>query len=107
MTLPPPIQTYFTAKAPTDATEFEAAFAPDAVVHDESQTHRGPEEIRDWWLAAKAKYNHRAEPLELTEAEGKVVVRARVSGDFPGSPAVLTFTFSLTDAQINDLRIGG
>lgn len=107
MTLPPPIQTYFTAKAPTDAAEFAAVFAPDALVHDEGKTHRGPEEIRDWWLAAKARYNHKAEPLELTHVEGKSVVRARVSGDFPGSPAVLTFSFGLTGAQISDLRIGG
>lgn len=106
MNLPSPIQTYFTAEAPQDGATFAAAFAPDAEVRDEGATHRGPEEIRAWWQAAKAKYRHRAEPLELTEAGGKTVVRARVSGDFPGSPAVLSFTFGLAGDQIRDLRIG-
>ncbi|NUB45573.1 nuclear transport factor 2 family protein [Fertoebacter nigrum] len=106
MTLPAPIQTYFTAQAPQDGAALAAAFAPDAVVLDEGATHNGPQAIRLWWLAAKAKYRHSAEPLDLTETGGKTVVRARVSGEFPGSPAVLTFTFGLADDRIRDLRIG-
>lgn len=106
MNLAAPIQTYFTALPPQDEDAFAAAFAPDAVVHDEGRTHRGPAEIRDWWLAAKAKYRHSAEPLEMTETSGKTVVRARVSGDFPGSPAVLNFTFGLAGHHITDLEIG-
>lgn len=106
MTLPDAIQTYFTAKAPQEAATFAAAFAPDAVVHDEGHLHRGPAEITQWWQAARAKHRHRAEPLDLTEVAGKQVVRARVSGDFPGSPAILTFTFGLSAGRIADLRIG-
>lgn len=106
MNLPTAIQTYFTAQAPQDGEAFAAAFAPDAIVHDEAQQHRGPVEIRARWLAAKAKYRHSAEPLEITEVAGKTVVHARVSGDFPGSPAVLTFTFGLTGEKITDLEIG-
>lgn len=112
MNLRAPIQTYFTAEAsqdeaPQDGAALAAAFAEDAEVQDEGATHIGPEAIRLWWLAAKAKYRHRAEPLEQIEAGGKTIVRARVSGDFPGSPAVLTFTFGLAGDRIRDLRIGG
>ncbi|MGP3722798.1 nuclear transport factor 2 family protein [Cereibacter sphaeroides] len=107
MTLPAPIETYFTAEAPQEGARFAAAFAPEAIVHDEGRSHRGPAEIEAWWKAAKAKYCHRAEPLEVTEARGKTVVRARVSGHFPGSPAMLTFTFGLSGDRITDLRIGG
>ena len=106
MTLPPPIQTYFTALAPQDGAVFAAAFAPDAVVQDEGNLHHGPEQIRAWWLAAKAKYRHTALPLEMSEVADGAVVRAQVSGDFPGSPAVLTFTFGLSGDQISTLRIG-
>jgi len=105
MQLPTPIRTYFEARAPQDAQALAAAFAPDATVRDEHRTHRGPAEILAWWQAAKDKYRHRAEPLDQTEAAGKTVVRARVSGDFPGSPAVLTFTFGLADGRITDLEI--
>lgn len=106
MTLPTPIQTYFTARAPQDGAMFVAAFAPDAVVQDEGAIHRGPAEIEAWWKAAKAKYRHRAEPLDMVETGDKLLVRARISGDFPGSPAVLTFAFGLTGDRIQDLRIG-
>lgn len=106
MNLPAPIQTYFTAQAPQDGAKFAAAFAEDATVHDEGVTHRGPAEIETWWKAAKAKYRHTATPLDLTEAGASTKVRARVSGDFPGSPAVLTFSFSLSGDRIRDLRIG-
>ncbi|MDP3340545.1 nuclear transport factor 2 family protein [Frigidibacter sp.] len=106
MHLPAPIHTYFTATAPQDGEAFAAAFAADAIVHDEGQDHRGPEAIRNWWLAAKAKYRHSAEPLDVTEVAGKSVVRARVTGDFPGSPAILTFTFGQADDRITDLEIG-
>lgn len=106
MKLPAPIQTYFSAEPPQDAEAFAAAFAPEATVHDEGHIHRGPDEIRAWRQAARAKYRHRAEPLDLAEVAGKAVIRARVSGDFPGSPAVLTFTFGLAGDRITDLEIG-
>lgn len=106
MNLPDPIRTYFTARAPQDACLLAAAFAPHAEVQDEGQTLQGPQQIVSWWQAAKAKYNHSAEPLEMTEADGKTVVRARVSGDFPGSPAVLTFRFGLSGDRITCLEIG-
>lgn len=106
MTLPAAVSTYFTARAPEDGAAFAAAFAPEAIVHDEGQRHQGGPAIRDWWLAAKAKYRHEAVPLEVTEAGGKTLVRARVTGDFPGSPAVLTFTFGLRDGRIAELAIG-
>lgn len=106
MKLPTSIEAYFAADAAQDGAALAATFAADAVVQDEGKTHRGPAAIRAWWLAAKAKYRHHAEPLDLTAAGGKTVVRARVSGDFPGSPAVLSFTFGLAGDRIRDLRIG-
>jgi hypothetical protein len=44
--------------------------------------------------------------MDLPETGGKTVVRAKVSGDFTGSPVVLRFTFGLQGALIRDLRIG-
>ncbi|WP_103332760.1 nuclear transport factor 2 family protein [Pseudotabrizicola formosa] len=106
MQLPRPIHTYFTALSPQEGDTFVTAFTPDAVVHDEGHSHRGRQAIREWWLASKAKYRHQAEPLDMAETAGKTVVRATVTGDFPGSPAVLTFTFGLSGDHISDLEIG-
>ena len=106
MILPLPIQRYFTADAARDAAALSAAFAPDAAVQDEGETHQGAAQILAWWHAAKRKYNHRAEPIDLTQTAETAVVRARVSGDFPGSPAVLRFAFELAGDRIRSLTIG-
>lgn len=111
MKLPAPIQAYFDAdKGAADAAP-TGSFAADATVADEGHTHVGPAAIEAWWLESKAKYRATAEPCDIREEQDRTVVRAKVTGEFPGSPAVLTFAFRLTegrlmDEQIAELRIG-
>lgn len=106
MKLPSPIQAFFDAeKGAHDAPPLHA-FAPDAVVTDEGETHEGREAIGAWWRAAKARYRHRAAPRDIAEARGRALVRALVTGAFPGSPALLTFAFQLENGRIAALEIG-
>lgn len=105
MKLPTPVQTFFDAERPAAAAPI-GAFAPDAVVKDEGKTHVGHAAIEAWWRTAKAQYQHTAEPCEILEESGLTVVRARVSGQFPGSPALLTFTFQVQDGRVAALEIG-
>ncbi|MGR3480701.1 nuclear transport factor 2 family protein [Salipiger marinus] len=107
MNLPEPIQSYFEADARGDGAALAQTFAADAIVHDEGQTHQGPEAIRAWWQKAKADYAATATPLEQSVTERGSVVRAEVTGTFPGSPAVLTFTFALAGDRISRLEIRG
>lgn len=106
MTLPAPVQTYFDADDAAGAAAPIGAFAPDAVVKDEGRTHVGHAAIEAWWRAAKAQYQHRAEPCGILEERGLTIVRARVTGRFPGSPALLTFAFQLENGRIAALEIG-
>lgn len=106
MELPAPIQAYFDADKAAGNAAPTGAFAPDAVVKDEGRTHVGRAAIDAWWRAAKAQYRHTAEPCELLMEQDLTVVRARVTGRFPGSPALLTFAFLLADGQIAGLKIG-
>jgi hypothetical protein len=106
MSLPLPIETYFNADRHNDPDAVLQVFGTDAVVRDEGQTYRGCQAIEAWWRAAKAKYHHVAEPLDWSEEAGRHHVRARVTGDFPGSPAVLTFAFRLEREWITQLEIG-
>lgn len=106
MQLSPPIATYFEADQRHDGDALIAAFSDDAVVKDEGAEHAGPAAIHAWWQAAKARYRHVAEPVDIVEAGGTSAVHARVSGDFPGSPATLTFVFTLADCRIARLEIG-
>ncbi|MBM9594514.1 nuclear transport factor 2 family protein [Roseitranquillus sediminis] len=106
MNLPAPVETYFEADQRQDGDALVSAFATDAVVRDEGAEHHGAAAIRAWWLAAKQKYHHIAEPLEMADTDEGVRVRARVSGRFPNSPAMLTFSFALAGDRIAGLEIG-
>jgi hypothetical protein len=66
------------------------------VVHDEGGTYIGSEAIRSWKRDTIAKYGISIDPLEATEQDDKTVVGARVVGNFPGSPADLTYRFSVS-----------
>jgi hypothetical protein len=106
MKLPAPVQTYFDADKEVGDIALLEAFSPDAIVNDEGRTHVGHDAIAAWWCAAEAQYEHTAEPCEVFEDRGLTIVRARVAGRFPGSPAHLKFTFQLKDERIAALEIG-
>ncbi|MFI8215541.1 nuclear transport factor 2 family protein [Streptomyces sp. NPDC085932] len=81
---------YFAAAADTDHERYAALFAEDAVVHDEGRTHRGIAAVRRWRGEVPAV------AYDLREAAGTAAACravAEVSGDFPGSPVTLRFTF--------------
>jgi len=54
------------------------------MVHDEGRTIKGIAAIKAWRIEAGEKYHHTVEPLSVTERDGKTVVTAKVSGNFPG-----------------------
>ena len=102
--LPKPIATYFAA----DATSREAVadcFTANATVIDERKTHQGREAIRQWKAASTAKYSYVTEPTAIKNEGGRSVVTARVTGNFPGSPVDLHYTFTLDGDAISRLEI--
>lgn len=105
MDLPPCIGAYFDADSRNDAEGVMAAFSPHALVEDENRRHAGHAAIGAWWAEAKQKTPHVTAPLEATMASDITCVRARVSGDFPGSPVTLHFTFTVRDGLIQHLEI--
>ncbi len=104
--LPDPIVTYFDISNGVGTTALARCFDTDAVVSDEHQTHKGLEAIQRWLDEAKRKYRYAAEPIDALAQGSAIVVRARVSGNFPGSPTELDHTFHLVDNRIASLEIG-
>ncbi|APG87472.1 hypothetical protein SF83666_b48900 (plasmid) [Sinorhizobium fredii CCBAU 83666] len=53
----------------------------------------------------KTATNYVADPVEATRDGDKALVRANVSGQFPGSPVTLTFAFTTKNDKIARLEI--
>ncbi len=103
--LPEPIRHYWDAANARQPEAACACFTPDATVVDEAETRSGSEAILAWIAETAEKYQPVVEPLQMRECEGNHLVIARVSGNFPGSPVELEFTFTLRDQKIARLEI--
>jgi hypothetical protein len=75
------------------------------VVEDEGQTHSGPAAIKAWKNAASAKYSYTSEPVAVEQKDGRYIVTSRLTGNFPGSPVTLRFSFRLERGKIASLEI--
>ena len=104
LALPLPIATYFAANT-SDTDTVVRCFHEDAVVVDEHRAHRGRAAIAGWKAEATAKYHYTCEPVSQETFGHETVVRARVTGAFPGSPAMLQYRFTLEHDAITRLEI--
>jgi ketosteroid isomerase-like protein len=105
MDMPDIVNMYFDADNRNDTDALSEAFAAEAVVEDEGARHQGVVAILKWWVAAKQAAQYVAEPLECTVDGDKALVRAKVSGQFPGSPVTLTYSFTIKDGKVVRLEI--
>ena len=105
--LPDSIATFFRVSNDAEASGLRYCFTDNAVVRDEGHTHQGHEAIQVWLLEAKRKYAYSVEPLNAAQQGSSVKVRAKVSGNFPGSPVQLEHIFRLTGDKIESLDIQG
>lgn len=102
--LPPAVVAFFRAHNTGETQNLNELFTTDAVVNDEEREHRGPA-IKDWLDGAIAKYQPKAEVVDLARSGESVVVTARISGTFPGSPTQLRYSFTLRNEKIAALSI--
>src|SRR3989475_8356560 len=93
--LPRPIDLYVKAENSGHVEALSECFAPNATVRDEGRTYEGLAAIKEWKAETKKKYNHTVAPLEVAHQDGRTILKARLAGDFPGSPVTLEFSFVL------------
>jgi ketosteroid isomerase-like protein len=103
--LPPAIDLYVKAENSGDIQAMSECFAPDAVVRDEGRTYKGLAAIKEWKAQTKKKYNHSVAPLEVAQRDGRTLLKARLTGNFRGSPVTLEFSFVLEGGKIASLEI--
>lgn len=102
--LPEPVAAYFEADR-LGGKAVARCFTNDGVVVDEGRTHVGSDAIAAWKTAASQKFSYAVDPIAQTKQDRRLVVTSRVTGDFPGSPALLRYFFTLERGRIASLEI--
>ncbi len=104
--LPEILDRYFAAQNRHDIDAMVACFASDAAVRDEGRDLVGTRAIRAWKEETSAKYRISAEPIECRVEDDRTIVLVKVSGNFAGSPASLTYRFGFSsDGRIGALEV--
>ena len=107
MNLPKVLDDLVTAQNNFDSGAYAHCFSETAVVFDEGKTHKGRKEIEHWIDDANKRYKAVMKPTGFEENESETLLKAEVSGDFPGSPIIMTYHLQITDKLIQSLKIKG
>lgn len=103
--LPRPVLAYLAAEKTKDSAALAQCFEEDGIVRDEGREHRGIAAIEAWHREANAKVRYVVDPLYASAIGSAVIVRTRVCGDFPGSPAELRNHFTVKGDRIARLEV--
>jgi len=99
--LPAPVVTYLDAHDEHRHADALAVFAPDATVRDEGNTYEGIEAIGAWMEKSSSAYTYTSTRIgQRVIDDSRVVVRARLDGNFPGGTATLRFQFDVLSGLI-------
>jgi ketosteroid isomerase-like protein len=105
LNVPEPVEEYLAAEEAKDADALSHCFTEDAIVHDEGRDYLGRDSIRQWKQEVKRKYRYVLQMVNAQTQGDKVTVRARITGEFPGSPVELDHIFELSNDKIASLEI--
>ncbi|WP_445430658.1 nuclear transport factor 2 family protein [Chryseobacterium indoltheticum] len=105
MNLPKVITDLVEAQNDFDSVAYANCFSDTAVVFDEGKTHNGRKEIEHWIADANERYKSVMKPINYEENAAESILKAEVSGTFPGSPIVLKFHVEIVDGQIQRLKV--
>ena len=105
MKTPSIIAAFVKAKNDRDTNAVVACFARDAVVHDEGKKMTGLTAITKWSDEGFKKYQYTIDPTGIAKGDKETILTATLTGNFPGSPVELDYTFMLSNDKISSLEI--
>ncbi|GAA4592903.1 nuclear transport factor 2 family protein [Planotetraspora phitsanulokensis] len=103
--LPEPVAAYLRAKRAHDGDALVATLTEDAVIVDDGKRYQGAAVVRAWNDEASKKVRATYDVRDVAENDGRTLVSVEVGGDFPGSPVVLRFDFTVDGDKISALTI--
>lgn len=107
MDLPKVVADLVVAQNNFDSIAYATCFSETAVVFDEGKTHTGRKEIEHWIADANERYKATMKPVSFEEKELESLLKAESSGNFDGSPIVLSYHLKIVDELIQSLKITG
>jgi hypothetical protein len=105
MNLPKVVADLVRAQNNFDSVAYATCFSETAVVFDEGKTHTGRKEIEHWIADANERYKATMKPISFEEKETESLLKAESSGNFAGSPIVLSYHLEIVDELIQSLKI--
>ncbi|HEV7379942.1 MAG TPA: nuclear transport factor 2 family protein [Dyadobacter sp.] len=90
-----------------DSVAYADCFSETAMVVDEGKTHEGRKEIEHWIADSNKRYRATMKPVGYEVNETESILKAETSGNFEGSPIVLTYHLEIADGLIQSLKIKG
>ena len=103
--IPKLIENYVQASNSRNLKSFLQCFTEDATVLDEGKTLQGKKAIENWFHQTREKYKFTTEPISVEDQKNAMILTAKVTGDFPGSPVTLKYRLEINNDRIQDLRI--
>ena len=86
-----------------DSEAYSSCFTDTATVFDEGKNYSGRPQIKNWIEKANTEYKIEMDSLEYSKEES--ILKARISGQFPGSSVVLNYQFVFSKGLIQSLKI--
>jgi uncharacterized protein (TIGR02246 family) len=105
MKLPVLIQKYINASNDNDLKTFVFCFAENATVLDEGKILAGRKAIGAWFTKTKNKYQQQTQPISFSKNGNEILLKAKISGSFEGSPVELKYSIKTKSGFIDDLSI--
>ena len=103
MELPKVIADLVNAQNAFNSIAYANCFSETAEVFDEGKKFQGKPDIQKWIDRSNRQYKAVMKPIEYSATEQ--ILKAEISGTFPGSPLVLSYQFEFKDGQIQSLKI--
>ena len=107
MNLPKVVSDLIETQNSFDSVAYANCFSETAVVFDEGKTHTGKKEIERWIADSNERYKATIKPVSFEENDMENLLKAETSGNFPGSPIVLTYHMEIADGLIQSLKVTG
>jgi hypothetical protein len=107
MQLPKSIATYMDSMNTNDNSVMDICVAKDAHVHDigEGNHINGLEAIKKWRGGSSSEFELKSEVTNVENRYGIIIVTSLTSGNFPGSPQIFYYFFTVDNELITNIEI--